>query len=358
MVTEATVNMAQSKDVYFVLLAGGNGERLWPLSRQEKPKQLLTVAGDKTLLEQALDRIVPLAHSKENIWVSTTPHHEKSIHACLRDRVGNIVVEPGLRDTGPAILYCCMELYKHNPNAVVIFLAADAFIPKDNYHKFQHTVMHGTLFAQENDAIVLFGVKPTFPATGYGYIEYDQHNLDMQSGAFKVVCFHEKPSQAVAHYYMDLDNMLWNIGMFGGNVSTFIKEFERSAPDIFKGVQAAFEGTGSYNDIKKISIDYAVLEKSSHVWVVPTDINWCDVGNIGVLLELQKEHNSLSPNTIALGAHNNLVQSKTLAVLIGVDDLCVVQTDDVLLITKKEDAERVKAIVGQLKQQDNLTGYL
>lgn len=355
---EAVMNIAQSKDVYFVLLAGGNGERLWPLSRQEKPKQLLTVVGEKTLLEQALERVMPLAYSKENIWVSTTPHHVLSIKSCLAGQAGKIIVEPGLRDTGPAILYCCLELYEQNPNAIVVFLAADAFIPKDNYGKFQHTLVRGISFAQHNDAIVLFGVKPTFPATGYGYIEYDNHNLDMATGTFKVVCFHEKPSQAVAQYYMDLENMLWNIGMFGGKVLTFIREFERLAPDIFYGVKNAFEGTGSYNEVKKNSIDYAVLEHSSRVWVVPTDINWCDVGNIGVLLGLQKEHNALSANTIALKAHNNLVHSNTLAVLIGVDDLCVVQTDDVLLITKKEDAERVKTIVSQLKEQDNLAGYL
>jgi len=348
----------QNKDVYFVLLAGGNGERLWPLSRQERPKQLLAVGNHKSLLEQSLDRIAPLAYSKKNIWVSTTVHHEDAIRACIGDQVGTIVVEPGLRDTGPAILYACFELYKKNPNATVIFLAADAFIPPDNYSKFQHAIMHGITFAQKNDAIVLFGVKPTYPATGYGYIEYKKTDVDLHTGTFKVVCFHEKPSQAVAEYYLDLDTMLWNIGMFGAQVATFIREFQIYAPDVFAGVQQAREGTGIYDDIPKISIDYAVLEQSARVWVVPADISWCDVGNIGVLLSLQKEHNQPHAHTINIKSHNNLVHANTLVALIGVEDLCIVQTDDVLLITKKEEAERVKAVVGQLKQNKQFNEYL
>jgi mannose-1-phosphate guanylyltransferase len=347
-VSDAT--MKQS-DLYVVILAGGMGERLWPLSRQEKPKQLLAVGQDKTLLEQAIDR-ARLVTIQDHIWVSTTRMQEDVIREHVGNIVGRILVEPGSRNTGPAILYACFQLCKNNPDALVIFVSADAFIPESDYHMFASAVEKIVNFSRIYDDIVLCGAVPHYPATGYGYIEYGSLAYD-QTELYTVVRFHEKPSLAVARYYLQAQSMLWNIGMFGGSVSTFKDIFEQVAPEIFQGMVAYNHASRTYEELPNISIDYAVLERTHRVTVLPINFSWCDVGNIGVLLALQEQYHRLENNIIAIDANNNLVHAPHMLVaLVGVDDLCIVQTKDALLITKRDEAEQVRAVVNHLKVND------
>ncbi len=342
----------KNENLFFVILAGGSGERLWPLSKQKKPKQLLVVGKQKTLLEQAIDRVKLIAHSNKNIIVSTTKRFEKQVHACVHNLVGDIIVEPGAKDTGPAILYTTLKIQEKHPDALLVFLPADPYIPVEDYPIFADGLTHAIECVEEHDDIALIGVHPTYPATGYGYIEFTD-DADERTGLHKVRKFHEKPSRAVADYYMNLNNMLWNIGIFCGKAQTFIQEFATHAPCMYEQVLAHVQGTGSFDDVEKISVDYAIIEKSNKVWVQPAHFSWCDVGNIGVLLSLKKEHNTLSDNSIEINAKNNLIDvPNKLVALIGVDDLCVVQTDNALLITKRTEAEKVRAVVNQLKSSE------
>ena len=337
------------KNVYFVILAGGSGTRLWPLSRQEKPKQFLEVGENKTLIEQAIERVSSMV-PKENIWISTTEKHVDNINAYVGNKIGHIVVEPGLRNTAPAILLACMELYKKNPEALVIFLPSDPFIP--DTQTFVKHVKSAITFITDNRNITLFGIKPTYPATGYGYIEFD--NTNKKDAPYPVLKFHEKPKLNVAKEYIAKDNMAWNICMFCGQVEAFLNEFKTYAPDIFDGVKKYIDGCGDYNDVKSDSIDYAIMEKSKNIFVIPSDFSWCDVGNIEVFLTIQKQNMQLDNNVVSVDSENNLVDVKDkLVALVGIDDLCIVEANGILLITKRDQAEKVRQVVQQIKNSKN-----
>lgn len=337
---------AKNPHVYFVILAGGSGERLWPLSRQNKPKQLLSVGSEQTLLEQAINRVEPLA-SRENILVCTTEQHAHSISNLVGSRIGNIIVEPGARNTGPAILLSCLELQQKDPHAVVVFMPADPFIPAKDNNKYVQFLEHALDFVSQEDKIILLGVKPTYAATGYGYIECVDAKLPT-----RVKKFHEKPTLEKAQEYEQSNAMLWNIGMFGGKVSVFINEYRQLAPQMYAGVIKARAGVAPYDDVESNSIDYAIMEKSNNVYVLPVDFAWCDVGNIEVFLSIKEQLGYLKNHKIvAIESRNNLVDVPgKMVALIGVSDLCIVETDQVLLITRREDAEKVRAVVKQLKQ--------
>lgn len=345
-----SINSLWGKEMHVrcVVMAGGSGTRLWPFSRESKPKQLLPMCSDATLLEQALDRITPLA-SKEHIWISTTVQHEKNITDAVGKRVGRIVAEPGSRNTGPAILLSAMQIYEQDPDAIIIFLPADAFIPQRDAKKFTEFLQHAIDHAMHTDEMVLLGVQPTHPATGYGYIEFDKEGRDQSP--YLIKHFREKPSLEVAERYVEQGNYLWNISIFCAKASVFVAEFKEHAPQMFAGVDAYIKGQASYSSVVADSIDYAVMEHSKRISVLPVDFSWCDVGNIEVFLSLKQQYNTLDANFIAYDAHRNLVNVPgKLVALVGVDDLCIVEVDDALLIVKREDAENVRYIIKLLKQ--------
>jgi mannose-1-phosphate guanylyltransferase len=338
-------------NVYCVILAGGSGERLWPLSRQSKPKQLLTVKGNETLLDQAINRVQDKT-AQRHVWVSTTQQHKLAIEAAVGHRVECVLAEPSARNTAPAIVLCCLKIYRKDPTAVIVFLPADPYIPTIDNVKFSGFLDHALDFVQHHDVITLLGVRPTYPATGYGYIEFDDQSNQVP---YLVKNFKEKPSINLAQRYIESGKMLWNIGMFCGKVTTFIDEFKHYSPDIYEGVEGFLDGKNSFSIVRSESIDYAIMEKSKNVTVLPVDFNWCDVGNVEVFLSLK---NSDTSNVLSVDAKNNLVDAPgKMVALVGVQDLCVVDTGEVLLITRRSESEKVKAIVKQL-QQSTYTSYL
>lgn len=336
-----------NRSIYCVILAGGRGERLWPISRKDKPKQFLQVGDQKTLLDQAIERLKPVT-TQDNIWICTTSQHVPSIQSLVGDSIGHIVIEPGARNTGPAILLSCLEIYEKDPEALVLFLPADPFIPVHDYTLFANYLEHAFDFAQQEDRITLLGVKPTFAATGYGYIEFENNNF----APYPVTKFHEKPSQQVAEQYLASHRMLWNIGMFCAQVKVFIDEFHYLAPAVYEGVIAYRAGLSPYDTIVSNSIDHAVIEKSKKISVLPVDFSWCDVGNIEIFLSIKEQYHALNNKKLleVESSHNLVDVQDKLVALIGVRDLCVVETDQVLLITKREDTEKVRAVVKLLKQ--------
>ncbi len=337
---------------YFAILAGGSGERLWPFSRKCRPKQLLSLADDRTLLEQAIDRVTPHTRSADQIWVITTRNHDEGTRALVGNKVGIFLTEPAARNTAPAIIYTCLQLYDKDPEAVVMFLPADPFIPQKDQALFDDAVKQALGYARVHDEIVLVGVQPTYPATGYGYINYEDVVCDNALAQVrKVRAFHEKPSFETACLYLNEPNMLWNIGMFAAKVGVFLNECKRVAPDLWQEMIACSYAQIPYEQVQSISIDYALIEKSDRVVVVPASFAWCDVGNVSTFLTIKKDYEHSEQKLISVDAHNNLIDvPDKLIALVGVSDLCVVQTDDVLLITKQEQAEKVRAVVNELKQ--------
>lgn len=338
--------MINKPNVYYVILAGGSGQRLWPLSRKKQPKQLLVIGSECHLLDQAINRLLMLSY-EDYIWVSTTKEYAQAITDAVGNRVGHVSIEPGSRDTGPAILYNCFEIYARDPDAIIVFLPADPFIPTKDYKKYAECLELAVNFVSQHDTLALLGVMPTFPATGYGYIEYEKTS---DHALYPVIKFREKPSLEVAQQYLEKGNMLWNIGVFCAKASVFLQEFKTHAPEMYSGVQQYREGTLPYNKVKSESIDYAIMEHSKSVHVLPADFSWCDVGNIEIFLSLKQQYNTLDNNFIAIDSHNNLVDvPKKLVALVGVEDLCIVETEDALLITKRNKSERVRNIVNLLK---------
>lgn len=339
--------------LYGVVLAGGVGERLWPLSRQHKPKQFLRVGSHKTLLEQSLDRLAPIV---DHSWIVTAQKHASLVHEYVGNAVDHVLIEAEGRNTAPAILYTCLEIHKKDPEALVLFVPADPFIPETDYVNFQEMILRAVAFAQQHDDIVLLGVKPTYPATGYGYIQYEQEAIF--APIFKINQFHEKPSLKLAQNYIKASNMLWNIGMFCAKASVFIEQYKRWVPELYNQVEEFMNGERPYHEIESISIDYAIMERSANVYVLPVDFSWCDVGNVDVFMSLHEKFDINTSKTIQIDAKSNLVSvPNKLVALIGVDDLCVIETDDALLITKRSQAEKVREIVKELKDKKQ-TEYL
>ncbi len=341
--------------VYCVILAGGSGERLWPLSRHRTPKQFLSVDNTTTLLEQTIARVRPLVTDARNIWISTTAQYVSQIQDMVGDRIGRIIVEPCARNTGPAILYSCYQLQAYDAQAQIIFLPSDAFIMQSDYGRFCGAAQQAIdSIAIAPVKIALVGVTPSYAATGYGYIEYID---DQSGGCFPVVRFHEKPSPDVARYYLQCKNMLWNIGVVIVRADTCIGLCKKYAQELSYGMQRVMDADMDYQDLPSISFDYALLEKSDQVVVVPVDITWSDVGNLNILLALASSNTS-SGQVFLNNAHDNLVYAQgKLVALVGVDDLCIVDTGDVLLVARRSQAESVKVIVAQLKQA-GLSDYL
>ncbi len=337
-----------NKNVVVVILAGGKGERLWPLSRQLHPKQLLSLNGS-SLLAQTIDRVDSLV-DKSNLWIFTTDEQKASIQQAVGSRVGVIATEPATRNTGPAVLLACLKIYALNPEALIVFVPADHYI-KDT-DAFQKTLMQAIQVSEKQDSITLLGIKPTHPATGYGYIQADTEHVDKD--AYPVHSFHEKPTLQSAQQYVQQENMLWNSGIFCGKVDTFLREFRMHALTLYQMVHAYVDQGYDYQKISSISFDHAVLEHSNNVWVVPALFDWSDVGNLDTFLTLKKSEQ----NVIALNAHNNKIDVPgKLVALIGVNNLCVVQTEDALLIAQSDNTEHIKEIVQMLKK-NNKEQYL
>ena len=365
--------------IFFVILAGGSGSRLWPLSRERRPKQLMPFLGDKSLLEQTVERVenivLPGGNSPDSnsIFVVTNKNQAELVKEVVGDRAG-IFSEPESRNTAPAILLSCLEIERlieasfnchpgldpgSNPllDPVVVFLSADAFIPDQK--KFNLYIKDAIDYASSNDRIVTLGLKPRFAATGYGYIQADLKGKDKNFDCYKVLKFHEKPTSDVAEYYLSCSEMFWNIGIFVSKVKVLLSEFKKHQPVLTSNLNSAtlnvsseFEGVkyAGYSKLPNISIDYAIMEKSKIVTVFPADFDWYDVGNLEVFLSLQDKYIDKKVGVINIDGTNNLVSAKKkLVVFIGVDDLCLVETEDVILVSKKKDVEKVKGVLPIIK---------
>lgn len=333
--------------VYAGIMAGGSGTRLWPLSDKNRPKQLMPFLHNNSLLDQAIERVMLLVTTPEKIFVVTSAEQEALIKQAVGNKIGFIVSEPEGRNTAPAILLSCYRVYQQDPEAVVIFLPADHFMP--DTQAFAAIVAKATTYVAKYNNIALFGLKPRHAATGYGYIQ--TNSLINEQGFFSVAKFHEKPSIALAQAYADRHDMLWNMGIFVARASTFLQEFKTCAPMLDLVMQAYLQGACSYADLENISIDYAVMEKSINTVVFAVDLEWYDVGNVYTFLQLKEAYSHDNATVINVDATENLAYSKKKHVVcVGVDDLCIVETDDALLIVKKDKAELVKQVPAKIKE--------
>jgi len=341
-----------------VILAGGSGSRLWPLSRQSLPKQFLALDGDVTLLQTTINRLAPTILEKDVLIVTQEAHAKgEAYHALLPYQS---LFEPVARNTAPAIALAAAYLSLSGTDPVMVVLPADHII-KEEVRFREHLDI--AIQAAETGKLVTFGIKPTRPDTGFGYIKA-RHSADAQ--VLEVDRFTEKPDTATAERFLNDGHYFWNSGMFVWRASVILEEIKKHLPAVHQIIQAILEDAKGGADFQQavekhfismpsISIDYGVLEKSDRVSLIPCDIGWNDVGSWQAVHEISvkdKSGNALQGNVIAVGCKNSLIRSeKRLVAVIGVEDLCVIETADAVLISKSDQTQRVREVVDALQEK-------
>jgi len=356
---------------YVVIMAGGKGERFWPLSTSKHPKQLLDLVGDKPLVAQAVERlegVLPL----ENIYVLTHIDLVDATRNVLPTLpTSNIVGEPIGRDTAAAVACSAALVQAQDPNAVFAILTADHVMGDVDCFK---TTLNATMkWASENDSLVTIGIKPTLPATGFGYIELGEKNKTIDEiEFFNVRKFVEKPDLKTAKSYLSSGGFYWNSGMFIWSVSSLYKAFLAHDPDratlMDTLTKYARDGkidegmTLTYPNLKKISIDYSLMEKADNIVVAASTFIWDDVGAWPALENHfpQDQQNNTSIGDVELvESSNNLIYSKNhLTALIGVENLMIVQAEGVTLVCPKDRAQDIKQLLENLRKSEKYTHLL
>src|ERR1700726_3962499 len=344
---------------YALILAGGSGERFWPLSRKATPKQLLRLFSSQTLVEETvgrLDGFVP----KENILVLTNQEQEAAIRELLPDLPeDNILAEPAKRDTAAAIALGVGIMAARNPSATMGVLPADHRI--SDQAAFQTDLRSAASIAQKSGDLITIGITPTWGCPGFGYIERGKQIEN--SNAFEVIRFREKPDPDLAESFVRSGNFYWNAGIFLWSVNSILTELNRHAPDLAEFVSALRNSsdkkkliTDRFQTLRKTSIDYAIMEKASRVLVKPATFDWDDVGSWAALskyLEQLPGNNAVNCPVTLEAATNNIVfsDSKMHIALLGVSDLVVVHSKDAILVCHRHEVEKIKKLIPQVPEQ-------
>ncbi|MDR3402454.1 MAG: sugar phosphate nucleotidyltransferase [Chthoniobacter sp.] len=348
-----------AKPLYVLILAGGSGERFWPLSRKSKPKQLLSLFSEETLLEATLRRLDGLVPT-EQVLILTNADQESSVRSlCPSLPRENIIAEPAKRDTAAAIALGAGWIAQRTPDATMIVLPADHLI-KDTAG-FQRTLRVAAAAAEETGELVTIGIKPTWACPGFGYIEqgapFALAGGPSDPPIFEVTRFREKPAVDLAESFLAQGHFRWNAGMFIWTVRAILSAFNRYAPALGEFIGRLHSGEdfpsllrNAFPALPKISIDYAILEKATRVLVVEAAFDWDDVGGweaVAKYLKCDDAGNHGNGEMKVLEAANNIVfssEGRTVA-LLGVSDLIVVQTADAILVCHRHEAEKIKQLV-------------
>lgn len=358
------MNSSGTNSRYALILAGGSGQRFWPISRDALPKQLLKLFGDKTLLEMTVERLDGLV-PKENIIILTNKQQEAAVRKLLpKLPKENIIAEPEKRDTAPAIALGVGWVVARDPSATMMVLPADHLI-KDQ-KEFQRVLTNAMKAAEVGQSLVTIGIKPTWACPSYGYVERGRRaslpGVDDQA-VYEVARFREKPNPDLAEHFLSQGTFTWNAGMFIWTIPAIFSELSRHCPALADFVSELrnskdFSATVSkqFNKLPKLSIDYALMERASRVLNIEATFDWDDVGNwtsVGRYLNSDKDGNQHNCAISQLDSSSNLVFSQTgqHVALLGVQDLIIVSSKDALLVTSRAHAESIKKLADQLPKE-------
>jgi len=353
--------------MYIVLMAGGIGSRFWPRSRFFKPKQFLNILGDQSMLQMTYNRIKDLT-SPEKILVVTNKEFTKSVKEQLPEIPGkNIIGEPFGRNTAPCIGLACSIMQKRGAeNEVMVVLPSDHLIQDED--KFCDVLHSAVSFSESNEYLLTIGITPKNPETGYGYIQRNDTVLYHNGKPiYKVKTFAEKPNLETAERFIKSGDFFWNSGMFVWNLKTILEEFEKYLPDLHEGIHAMAKTIDTdqmdliieeiYSLIKPVSIDYGILENSKRVGVIEGDFSWNDVGSWSAVHTISEkdEHDNFinSDKNLMLDSNDNYLYSSEgkMVVAMDIEGLVMVETEDAILLCKKDQSQKVKNIVDLIRQK-------
>jgi mannose-1-phosphate guanylyltransferase len=350
--------------MHAVIMAGGSGTRFWPASRTTRPKQFLPLAHGESLIKATVDRVRDLA-GVEQTWIVTNPPQAEGMLKLLETFPREqIIIEPAARDTAPCVALAAATIEARDPGATMVVMPADHLIePEDAFHGM---LRKGEKLAADNETLVTFGITPTHPATGFGYIELgNQHPMD--SDAWQVLRFREKPDLATAQTFAESGQFLWNSGIFVWNYASLLRAMRIANPELAASTEtmltAARAGDSAaidaaFTSVPKTSVDYAVMEKADKVAVLRADFTWNDVGSFAALGAIEKPDTYGNVSLSFRSADSLIHQSENCIVygegprtvaLFGVSDLVVVQTDDAVLVCPRNRAEELKELIQAMR---------
>ena len=339
-----------------VIMAGGYGERFWPMSRRKQPKQLLPIIGDRTMIQQTVKRLETVI-AYPQVMVVTNQEQASLVRKQLK-RVKNVIAEPIGRNTAPCVGWAAAVIGKRDPDGVMAVLPADSYIR--DVRGYRRVLRDALDLAKREDVLVTIGIQPTAPHTGYGYVQLGQELLANASTRFwKASRFVEKPSLEKAKEFIASGEYRWNAGMFVWSVKSIVEAFEKYQPEMWKQINKITDARSLkriYPKLEKISVDYAIMEKADNVVVANGDFDWDDVGDWpAVERHYEKDANgNVARGAFAgLGTANCVIVSgdKHLIAAVGVSDLVIVHTADATLVCHKSEAQKVREIVKQLAAQ-------
>ncbi|MBN8675816.1 MAG: mannose-1-phosphate guanylyltransferase [Chitinophagales bacterium] len=352
-----------NKHHYVAIMAGGIGSRFWPMSRTNYPKQFLDILNvGKTLIQQTYERYSKFV-PKENIYIVTSQDYVELVKKQLPHiHIENIISEPSRKNTAPCIAYIAFKLMKKDPKAVMIAAPSDNLIlDTDEFIKTATKALH---FVDHINAFVTIGIKPTYPNTGYGYIQHD--TIEAAPDIHKVKTFTEKPNEELAKAFIASGDFLWNAGIFTWKVSNIITAFEKHLPEMYEVFAAEKDKFNTpeeteaieqiYPQCTNISIDFGIMEKADNVYVIPASFSWSDLGTWNSAWDnMEKDYfgNAVSGNSVMVVDANNCmvhVPDNKLVLLQGLHDYIIVDTKDVLLICKKDQEQEIKEYVAEVKR--------
>ncbi len=348
---------------YAVIMAGGRGERFWPRSRQARPKQFLTLAGDRSLLQQTVDRLRPM-FAPDHVYVVLGSNHLNLAREQLPEvPPENFIVEPEGRNTAPCIGLAAIHIHWRDPDAGMLVCPADHLIQGEEL--FMQCLDRGFQWAASDNGLVTIGIVPSRPETGYGYIERDREPLASAPAIYPVHRFVEKPDLKRAKEFVRDGKYYWNSGIFIWNTGVILDQIRTHLPELHEGLETirACIGTDEHNDVlaevfpglPSISIDYGVMEKAPRIFMVEGNFGWDDLGSWGALASIaESDAASMSVRGPFVGYDNNncfIRSDGTLVAAIGLQDLIIVEDENVILICPKERTQDVKELVKQLKEE-------
>ncbi|PCE64577.1 mannose-1-phosphate guanylyltransferase [Sediminicola luteus] len=349
------------KNKYAVLMAGGVGSRFWPVSTSQNPKQFHDMLGaGKTLIQKTFDRLNQFIPAENILILTNERYNDLVLEQLPKVTQDQVVLEPAMRNTAPCILYAALKIQKQNPDAVMIVAPSDHWI--EDEAAFARDVEASFEKCKETGVLCTLGIKPSFPNTGYGYIEFDKQATENLK---PVAQFREKPDYATAQQFLEQGNFLWNAGIFMWSVQTIVNAFTSYQPEMFELFQrgvSAYNTTDerqfiqeNYGKAENISIDYAILERSKSIFVLPASFDWNDLGTWGSLydkLEKNAENNAMvNGRLLAEDAQGNMIRTNAgkLVVIDGLQDYIVVDKDEVLMIYPKAKEQDIKKVVSKVR---------